>query len=204
MRALTILSIFIVVSSCQTNKQNGTFLPSLEKQSLYPALFKAEAHNGWCLWKPHPQEKDFIKIADSNGMCHTRLDTVLNYADSGTNKAVVIFGTFEFDEQGMANCHACAQIVSVAAAQQNTDGYWQIRRFIKNFGGHGSWGQQPTYYGITKFGRNFFLVEDWGYIAQGQTESWKVFWHLPSFVESLRINGYDDSGWKEDEKMISS
>jgi DNA-binding XRE family transcriptional regulator len=58
MRAIAILSIFILVSSCQSSKQNGIILPSLEKQSLYPTLFNAEAHNGWCLWKPTPAEKE--------------------------------------------------------------------------------------------------------------------------------------------------
>ena len=41
-------------------------------------------------------------------------------------------------------------------------------------------------------------------MAQGQMESWKIFWHLPSLVESLQIDGYDDSGWQGDKKMVSS
>ena len=36
------------------------------------------------------------------------------------------------------------------------------------------------------------------------TESWNIFWHLPSFVESLRIEGLDDFGLREDEKMVTS
>ncbi|MCX6244680.1 MAG: hypothetical protein NTU98_08245 [Bacteroidetes bacterium] len=201
MRTLTILSIVILLGSCQPKVQNGTILPSLDKKSLYPALFKAEPRYGWCLWKPTPAEEDSSNVS-SDGFCHTRLDTILNYSDSGVNKAVIIFGTCRFDENGMVDCHACAPIVSVAVAQQNSDHYWRIQRFIKNFGEHGSWGQQPRYR-ITKFGGNYFLVEDWGYTNQGVTESWNIFWHLPSLVESLQIGGEDDSGWRENEKLVT-
>jgi len=202
MRTLTILSIFILASSCQSTQQSGTLLPSLDRRYLYAALFKAEPHNGWCLWKPSPAEKDSSNIS-TDGFFHTRLDTILNYADSGKNTAVIIFGTYKFDKNGMADCHACAPIVSVAIAQWNDKGNWQVLKFIKNFGEHGSWGGQPTYR-IAKFGGNCFLVEDWGYTSQGETSSWKRFWHLSSLVESLQIGGEDDSGLIEDEKMVTS
>jgi len=202
MKAIAILSILILASSCQPNKHSGIILPSLEKQSLYPAFFNVEAHNGWCIWKPTPAEKDSSNFS-TDGFCHTRLDTIMSYADSGTNKAVIIFGTYKFDKDGLTDCHACSPVVSIAVARWNDKGTWQVLKFIRNFGLHGSWGQQPRY-SIANLGRNYFLVEDWGYTAQGQTESWKIFWHLTSFVESLKINGYDDSGWQANEKMVTS
>jgi hypothetical protein len=202
MASISILSIFILVSSCHTNKENGTLLPSLEKQSLYPALFKAEALNEWCLWKPTPAAKDSSNVS-TDGFCHTRLDTILNYVDSGKNKAVMIFGTYVFDKNGLADCHACAPMVSIAVAHWTDNGNWQVLKFIKNFGKHGSYGQQPQY-GIAHFGRNFFLLENWSYMSQGDESSWKIFWHLPSLVTSLEIGGEDDSGAKEDEKTVTN
>jgi hypothetical protein len=41
-------------------------------------------------------------------------------------------------------------------------------------------------------------------MAQGYQSSWKVYWHLPSLVNSLMIRGEDDSGAKEDEKTVTS
>lgn len=202
MRTLAILSIVFILASCQSTEQNGTLLPSLERQYLYAALFNAEAQKEWCIWKPTPAEKDSSNVS-TDGFFHTRLDTILNYSDSGINKAVIIFGTYKFDKNGLADCHACAPMVSIAVAQWNGVSNWQVLKFIKNFGEHGSWGGQPTYR-IAKFGGNCFLVEDWGYTSQGETSSWKRFWHLSSLVESLQIGGEDDSGLIEDEKMVTS
>jgi|GEM_PF-2669773 hypothetical protein len=202
MRTIAILSIVFILASCQSTQQNGTLLPSLDRQYLYAALFNSEAHNGWCLWKPTPVEKDSSNVS-TDGFCHTRLDTILNYVDSGKNKAVIIFGTYEFGKQMREDCHACAPMVSIAVAQWNDKGNWQVLKFIRNFGLHGSYGQQPTYK-LSKFGRHCFLVEDWGYGNQGEMESWKIFWYLPSLVTSLEIGGEDDSGAKEDAKTVTS
>ena len=202
MRAIAILFIVFILASCQSPQQNGALLPSLDRQYLYEALFNAEAHNGWCQWKPTPAEKDSSNVS-TDGFCHTRLDTILNYSDSGINKAVIIFGTYKFDKDGFADCHACAPMVSVAVAQWNGVSNWLVLKFIKNFGYHGSYGQQPKY-DIARFGRKCFLFEDWAYLAQGCQDSWKIFWHLPSLVTSLEIGGEDDSGAKEDAKTVTS
>ena len=202
MRTIFIFFIILLLASCNSGNSGDVLLPALDHYSLYPALFNAEAQNEWCLWKPTKAEKDSSNVS-WDGYCHTRLDTVLNYIQSGITMAVVIFGTYEFDVDGIADCHACAPTVSVAVFQQNTKGYWRKIKFIKNFGPHGSWGHQPDY-SISTFNRKFFLTEDWAEMHQGITETWKTFWHLPSLVESIEINGFDDSGWFDDAKKVTS
>jgi hypothetical protein len=121
MKPIAILSIVIILASCQTSKHNGTLVPSLDRQSLYPALFNAEAHNEWCTWKPTPAEKDSSNVS-TDGLFHTRLDTILNYADSSRIKAVIIFGTYRFDGTEKESCHVCSPLVSIAVAQWNNKG----------------------------------------------------------------------------------
>ena len=201
MRMFAAISILLLFVSCQTIPRNGLVVTALAKQTLYPLLFDTTGRD-WCIWKPRPEEKDFVNVADSHGMCHTRLDTLLFY-DQGS-KEVAVFGTYRLDDNGkIIDCHACAPIVSLALGQRIDNDYWKVTRFVKNFGEHGSWGGLPMFC-IYHFGEHYFFTEDWGYFAQGQMEGWQIFWHLPSFVESMRINSYDDSGWKEDKKMVSS
>ncbi len=200
MKTIAFLSIIILLTSCKSNR-NETLLPSLDKQSLYPTLFNAEVKDDWCYWKPSPADGDSCNVSYT-GVCNTRLDTILYFTEGTTKKAVIIFGTYMFDEHGMDQSHVAAPVVSIAVTQKQENGYWEVVKFVKNFGQHGSWGQQPDY-GITQFGKHFFLYEDWGYTNQGCTEHWKILWHLPSLVESLRIDGIDDSGLREDPRQVS-
>ena len=147
------------------SSSSDVLLPSLDRQFLYPALFNTDEKNKWCIWKPTPAEKDSSNVS-TDGFCHTRVETILYYTDWEVSKAAVVFGTYEFDENGMIFSHGSAPMVCFAVAMKKDDRNWQVLRFIKNFGEHGSWGQQPAYR-VANFGRNYFLVENWGFTNQG-------------------------------------
>ena len=201
MRAIVILSIFLLLASCQSKKSSINSLPSLDKQVLYTALFNAEGKGEWCIWKPLPMKEDSINIS-TDGFCHTRLDTILFYSVATFRRAVVIFGTYEFEHGGMVFCHACNPIVSIAVAQRNKDSTWKVIKFIKNFGTHGSWSSQPDYR-IGQLGKIDFLIEDMDYSNQGVTQNWTIYYHLPSLVQSLTLEDMDNSGLISDMNALN-
>jgi hypothetical protein len=191
MKTVIILAFIMLFGSCRPGQHSDVVLSSLDRQTLYPALFNVPAQNEWCQWEPSPSEKDSTNVS-SDGLCHTRLDTILYYADAGTNRAVIIFGTYEFENGGMVFCHACNPMVSIAVAQKSEQNAWRVINFIKNFGTHGEWSAQPDYR-IGRLGRNDFLVEDAGYSNQGIVQNWTFFYHLPSLAASLTLESMDNS-----------
>lgn len=92
-------------------------------------------------------------------------------------------------------------MMSIAVAKQTADKVWVVENFKKDFGFHGSWGDLPTMK-LKKIGVNHFLEEDWGVTNYGYTESWDIFWHLPSLFESIQLTGSDNSGTTDKESKL--
>jgi hypothetical protein len=209
MKRLTffLCTIFILSSFNLIQKKNAEqnslpqsiHLDNLDRITLFNALFDKLVVGDWCLWKPSTADSAF-SVSDDE-YCHTKLDTIISYNINSVNMAVVVFGTFEFEDGQPVNFHAAAPMMSVAVAKQTTEKGWAIENFKKDFGFHGSWGGLPLMK-IKKIGVNYFLEENWGFTNQGYTESWDKFWHLPSLVESIKLTGIDNSGTTDEESKL--
>jgi len=210
--------IVLIAASCNfiANKDakkesngNSIELSALDNNSVFNALFNPYVKE-WCLWKPTSIDTAFP--VSSDGLCHTKLEKVLQYREDTLDIAVLVFGTFSFDNGIAASSHSDAPFTSIAIFEKGLKGSWLLKRFEKNFGAHGSWGNLPPFK-LGKLGRQQFLIEERGYTNQGITVGGETYYHIPTLRESLNISFMNEGGtlkeeneqenWEEQIKDIS-
>ena len=201
MRTFAILLIVVLMASCKPKVQQDQVLASLDKETLLPALFKAPVNNGWCVWKPGTTKEDSMNVSE-DGLCHTRIDTILYYTEGGNQKAVALIGTWEWEGGSPVWCHACNPFLSIAVSEKLPDNRWRIVLFKKNMGAHGTWSELPEF-DIVQLGTRFFLAEYFEYSGQGIDQTWNTYYCLPTLVESIETQSMDDSGFRQDAREMS-
>ena len=179
------------LASCLNKKKEEIQLGSLEKDALFEALFKPQQviMDGECLWEPAKSDSSFPKSDD--GLCHTRLDTILMFNENGINKAVIVFGTYEFIAGIMADCHGCHPLVSIAIFEKGDNNIWQLEKFDKNFCYGQGYGNMPGL-SITKLGENYFLKESSYDAGMGYSGGGANYWCLTSLVKSFTTTFEDN------------
>lgn len=170
-------------------------LSVLDNTNVFNALFNPFVKE-WCLWKPTSSDTAFP--VSSDGLCHTKLEKVLQYRVDTLDISLLIFGTYVFDNGTAEFSHATAPFASIAIFEKGSKGTWLLKKFEKNFGAHGSMGALSPFK-VGKLGSQQFLIEERGYTNQGITEGGVTYYHIPSFRESLRISYMDEGGTDKQE-----
>jgi hypothetical protein len=202
--------LLLIVASCnfigkkhssKDSSEKTIQLNSLDRTSVFNALFKPYVKE-WCLWKPTSADSTFP--VSSDGFCHTKLEMNLKYHQDSLDKAVIIFGTYEFIEGIMADCHACNPLVSIAIFEKGDDNMWRLEKFVKKFIQAGAYGVAPNF-GVSDFGKDWFLqMSDSGQVTGGSAGGYKEYFHLPDLTSSITIRSENDINSNTKESTITN
>lgn len=107
-------------------------LDTLDRTNIFNALFKPIVQE-WCLWKPTKADSSF-PVSD-DGYCHTKLDTVMLYRQDTSDMALLILGTYPFENGEKVIMHGLdPPMLGLAVAKKQSNGSWLIISYEKDFG----------------------------------------------------------------------
>lgn len=190
------LTIFLsfIISSYMANGQVEKSFNTLEFKTVMNRLFDSVLYNerNEARWKPNYAESLVMPISDDN-YCYTLMDTIMYYSGWRSDKALIIFTTYEYDGGERLMCHACAPTIGIAIFSKELAGKWQIQTFLKNFEEIGSWGERCEL-SMEKLGKDLYcLVFDYSYGNQGSFSSTRSYYALYDYGIPHEIFSYDYS-----------
>jgi hypothetical protein len=108
------------------------------------------------VWTPDSEEEALFNIS-YDGLCHTRLDTILNFEDI----SIYVFKTQTYDKAGnIVGCHFCPADISVAVLRHIVDSPEVIcsQKHLTDSGLFGGEGKEGVgVFSVVKIERNAFL-----------------------------------------------
>lgn len=135
--------LWVTIFSLQTTiitAQN----PSFEQldTSLSSYFFDGNRNTaGWLRWKPQLGDKLNFPVS-YDGLCYTRLDTVLYISLREQNYAVALFRTVAFmSENEKMLCRSCSPAISVATFREKGNS-WYIQDFEAVLSYFGAWNER--------------------------------------------------------------
>jgi len=152
---ITVLSTLFFLSIA-SNAQNENLFRNLDQETVMNRLFDGVTFNdrNEALWKPDYSERINMPVSDDK-LCHTVIDTVMYYS---SDKAVMVFATYAYEQGERMACHACAPVIGLATFIKNGSN-WELEQFrkcfLRNFGSYGEVGQ----FAIQKLGDNLYCLK---------------------------------------------
>ena len=149
-----LLSLLLILSFA-SNAQDEKLFRTLDRKTVMNRLFDGVTFNNLneALWKPNYSERMNLPVSDDK-VCHTVMDTVIYYS---SDRAVILFATYAYDQGERMLCHACAPAIGLATFIK-TGSNWELEQFqkcfLRNFGSYGSTGQ----FAVQKLGEKFYCL----------------------------------------------
>lgn len=114
--------------------------------------------NQEALWMPNYAERLNMPVSE-DGFCHTVLDTTLYYTSENEKHALLVFGTYQYQNGVRTSCHVCSPLLSIATFRQENNKSWRIEGFKKDFVGLGAWGKRLAHLEIENLGADFYSLK---------------------------------------------
>ena len=188
MRKNILFLCFLTISSA-LHSQTEKLFRTLDRKTVMNRLFDGVTFNerNEALWKPDFSERMNLPVSDDK-LCHTVIDTVIYYS---SDKAVIVFATYAYEEGERMTCHACAPAIGLATFIK-TGSNWELvqfrKCFLRSFGSYGITGQ----FAVQKLGEKFYCLKlDTGIDGnQGYFTGTNTYYSLTDYDEFKEVFSY--------------
>ena len=193
------VSLFALVFFSQEEafaQQKDFVVQDLRDPVVLRTLFDAVAIDsfGEALWKPNFSESSEFPVC-YDSLCHTALDTIMEYRTSRDTAAIVLFATWQYYNNGnhvRMSCHACGPLLSIARFRQQPQG-WVFQCMRKDYAWHGAWGRRDPVK-LQRIGKEEYALElDYLNGGQGYMGGGMTLYDLASFSEMFFTSTHEDN-----------
>ncbi len=200
--------LFTLMIGFSTITAENTVTP-LDKEKLLTTLFNTEYirvdNNGiWGIWKFLQADMDSISPdgfyhIPEDGYAHTRLDTIFYYTFKEDSMALVVFGTYQVDEDAeIVSGRNYGPILSLALySKPQNENNWNLTIFRKHYE-HSARATFGFPCGkVEKWGKDYYVFSTWDAIGGAGVEGYQADYYdlTPErFLESIPVASFEVSG----------